>query len=90
MTASELLQPFHLAVIGADDFKVRWAHDVIAYYVMTGRAYKEWEQALMRSNPTKLLAYMAASQDSSHLGMMEACNRYLKRYCKLKDKASGL
>lgn len=66
---------------------IEWAYQAIKRYIRTGRAYLEWEQALAKANPEKLLmaAYRyAVAHDGSDDSLIKACTAYLKRYCGLK------
>lgn len=63
-----------------------WAYQAIKYYIRTGRACPEWENALMKADPEKLLRHMtrhAIKHDGSDESLLKACTSYLKRYCGL-------
>ena len=66
------------------NFLMKWAGDALAWYIHTGRAYRDWIIAFAKANPKKLLAYMAKGDDHSDQAMIDRATAYLKRYCHLE------
>lgn len=64
-----------------------WAYQAIKRYIRSGRAYLEWEQALAKADPEKLLLACwryAVKHDGSDDSLLKAATAYLKHYCGLK------
>ena len=75
---------FLVTIKDSTHFLMKWAGDALAWYIHTGRAYREWIIAFAKANPKKLLAYMAGGDDHSDQAMIERATAYLKRYCHLE------
>ena len=62
------------------------AYHSIEWYVSTGRADADFEKALARANPEKLLSHILGGEDQSVDGQIARSKSYLKRYCIQKRK----
>ena len=60
-----------------------WTTQAIAYYIGTGRSTTDWECALLKATPEKLLKAVGEKSGSTTEGIAAITN-YLGRYCGLK------
>ena len=63
------------------------AYHSVEWYVSTGRADADFEKALARANPEKLLSHILGGKDQSVEGVARA-KGYIRRHCRRKREAS--
>ena len=61
------------------------AYHSVEWYVATGRADADFEKALARANPEKLLSHIL---DQSVEGQVARAKGYIRRHCRRKREAS--
>ena len=64
------------------------AYHSVEWYVSTGRASLDFEKALARADPQKLLSHILNGEDQSVDGQIARVKSYVQRYCRRKREAS--
>ena len=64
------------------------AYHSVEWYVATGRADADFEKALARANPEKLLSHILGGKDQSVDGQVARTKGYVRRHCRRKREAS--
>ena len=60
----------------------------VEWYVSTGRADADFEKALARANPEKLLSYILNGKNQSVEGQVARAKSYVRSHCRRKREAS--
>ena len=64
------------------------AYHSVEWYVSTGRADADFEKALARANPEKLLSHILDGKNQSVDGQIARAKGYVRRHCRRKREAS--
>ena len=83
------LYKLHKVAEETDDIYAIWGEYAIRRYVLTGRASTPWVNALLKANPSRLLARISKARAGADKDAMDITHKYLMRYCGLQQTPIG-